>query len=124
MTDRILGHITGTKKPWIAQSPAYRHPSQAKQLAHRIRAMHLKQNKLSAFRAVCVLESAEEFSVPKGSHIEAQRTIFGHCQQLTFSFSKIETKECIRKIRLIDDLGYLIAEQNVKVNDLTVTISL
>ncbi|MEA1999831.1 MAG: hypothetical protein U9N61_11000, partial [Euryarchaeota archaeon] len=89
----VIGVIAGTQVPWTAQSPVYKTPSRDKQLAHRVRALHLKQNKLNKFRAVCVMESRQEIFAPAVKQIRIQNTEFGHCSLVTWEFEEIELKQ-------------------------------
>lgn len=111
----VIGFIAGTQIPWKAQSPVYKHPSINKTLAHKIRALHLKQRNLKLFKGVCVLENGQEIYAPKVKQIKTQQTEFGHCSLVAWKFVAIELKQHVKviKIRLIDDMGFLIVEHDL-----------
>lgn len=108
----VIGVVAGTQVPWIAQSPVYKTPTLKGQIAHRVRALHLKSSTLKLFKAACVTESGQELYAPKVDKIKVQKTNFGHCVLVTWSFVDIELKQAvnINKVRLIDDLGTMVME--------------
>lgn len=111
----VLGFIAGTKVPWVAQSPVYRPLPPKAQKAHKIRALHLEQERLNLFKAVCVTDSGQELWAPKVDKVKIQTTNFGHCVLVTWSFVEIELRQTVtvNTVRLIDDLGYLIMERPI-----------
>lgn len=110
--ENVIGFIVGKQTPWIAQSPAYRHPSESKMAHHKIRAMRLKQSKLKLFKVVCVLEGGQEIYAPKVKQIRSQNTEFGHCSLVTWEFFEVELQQPITiiKTRIVDDLGFLVVK--------------
>ncbi len=108
----IIGFVTGTESPWKAQPPVYILPSLTKMLAHKLRALHLKTNKLNKFTGVCVLESGQEVCAPKVKKIRIQSTEFGHCSLVAWEFVKIDLQQqiTVTSFYLIDDLGFLVAK--------------
>jgi hypothetical protein len=109
----VIGVVVGTQKPWTAQSPVYRNPSPTKKIAHQVRALHLKQNKLTKFKGVCVMESGQELIAPKVKHIKIQNTEFGHCILVAWEFEDIELKQPVKivKLRIVDDLGFCVMDK-------------
>lgn len=109
----VLGTITGTQTPWIAQCPVYKHASAEKMFTHKLRAMHLQQNKLKHFKCIYILGTGQEILAPTIRHIQTQKTEFGHCALVTWIFESIDIKQLMTvvAIRLIDDLGVLVMKR-------------
>lgn len=94
--------------PWPSdQVPSYKIVQPV--LDRRIRAMHLKQNKLHHFKITCVLDTGEEIWAPDISDIQLTRTQFGHVKCIGFTFKKIKLFHPVgvETFNIIDDLGFL-----------------
>jgi hypothetical protein len=112
----VIGTIPDTETNWIAQSPVYKTPTSDKQLAHRVRALHLKKSKLRLFKGVCITDIGQELWAPRVDKVKVYNTKFGHCVLVTWSFIPIRLEQDIniKRIKLIDDLGYLVQDSTVE----------
>lgn len=106
----VIGLVAGTDTAWIAQSPVYRTPTADRQIAHMVRALHLKKSKLREFKGVCVTDLGQELWAPRVNKVKTYNTKFGHCVLVTWSFVPIELEQTVKvnTVKIIDDLGYLI----------------